>query len=31
MNNKGTVDEYRRPKLCYATVKEHMLKAKKKA
>ena len=22
MNNKGVVDEYRRPKLCYAVVKE---------
>lgn len=29
MNNKGVVDEYRRPKLAYATVKHHMRKAAK--
>ena len=28
MNNKGTVDEYRRPKLAYDVVKQHMLAAK---
>jgi beta-glucuronidase len=28
MNNKGIVDEYRRPKLAYDTVKRRMLEAK---
>lgn len=27
-NNKGTVDQYRRPKLCYEVVKRRMLEAK---
>ncbi len=27
MNNKGTVDEYRRPKIAYQTVKQRMLEA----
>jgi hypothetical protein len=27
MNNKGTVDEYRRPKLCYDTVRRRMREA----
>ena len=30
MNNKGVVDEYRRPKLSYETVKAHMRAAEKK-
>ena len=30
MNNKGTVDEYRRPKLAYATVKQRMAEAQEK-
>lgn len=30
MNNKGTVDEYRRPKLAYETVKKRMLEAREK-
>ena len=30
MNNKGTVDEYRRPKLAYETVKERMREAAEK-
>ncbi|MFW5870653.1 MAG: glycoside hydrolase family 2 protein [Candidatus Sumerlaeota bacterium] len=30
MNNKGTVDEYRRPKLAYDTVKQRMLEAVEK-
>ncbi len=30
MNNKGTVDEYRRPKLSYPTVKQRMLEAEEK-
>ena len=29
MNNKGTVDEYRRPKLAYERVKAEMNKASK--
>ncbi len=29
MNNKGTVDEYRRPKLCYDIVKRRMHEARK--
>jgi beta-glucuronidase len=30
MNNKGTVDEFRRPKLAYETVKRRMLEAKRR-
>ena len=30
INNKGTVDEYRRPKLAYETVKKRMLEASEK-
>lgn len=30
MNNKGTVDEYRRPKMCYETVKRRMEEAREK-
>lgn len=30
MNNKGVVDEYRRPKLCYETVKRIFLEDKEK-
>jgi len=28
MNNKGTVDEFRRPKLVYDVVKKHFAKAR---